>query len=393
MPVKVDGATRATDHGRIGRVRDYLRGEIDRSAIRIGDSLPSRSALARKFKLSPSAVSIALGQLAKDVPLEAVPGKGVYLRERLPAERMLTVAMIGYGSDALTNRAAIQRDTYWRGIYHSLICEAQTHDTALTWVPNSTRRQLDFERVLAHRPDCIISFGIPLQAGVVQDFRRRRMPIVSGNRQLEDQGLSYADYDTVGGFRQMVELFLERGHRRIGALVLNPSIGGAGEKNWSAFCTALASRRCIYDYAQYWRVFNRGEVAAGRDLQISQDETIEAERRFAHCETLALLDLPEPPTALYCWNEFLAHGAAEAIAQRGLKPGVDVGILITGCVEDDEPYSLLAEPHDELAAQLLRVARRCHEDPQSVIQVNIPKRFVDRGTMGGGGSRGLRTEN
>lgn len=391
MPVNAEGDVRTVDQGRIGRVKQYLLGEINRSAIRIGDSLPSRNTLARKFNLSPAAVSIALGQLARDIPLETIPGKGIYLRERPAVERLLTVAMIGYGSDALTNRAAIQRDTYWRGIYHSLICEAQTHDTALIWVPNTTRRQLDFDRVLAHHPDCIVSFGIPLCAETVQDFRRRRIPIVSGNRQLEDHGLSYVDYDTVAGFSQMVELFHERGHRRIGALVLNPSIGGAGDKNWAAFCTALASRRCIYDYTQYWRPFERPALAEGHDVVLSLEETIEAERRFAREQTLALLDLPEPPTALYCWNEFLARGAAEAIASRGLKPGIDVGMLITGCVEDDEPYSLLAEPHDELAAELLRVARRCHEDPQSVIQVNISKRFIDRGSMGNPGGAKPRT--
>ncbi len=385
MPVNVEGGVRTADQSRIGKVKEYLLGEINRSAIRIGDSLPSRNILARKFNLSPAAVSIALGQLARDVHLESIPGKGIYLRERPAAVRLLTVAMVGYGSDALTNRSAIQRDTYWRGIYHSLICEAQTHDTALIWIPNTTRCQLDFDRVLAHHPDCIVSFGVPLSAETVQDFRRRRIPIISGNRQLEDQGLSYVDYDTVAGFRQMVELFHDRGHRRIGALVINPSIGGAGEKNWSAFCTALASRRCVYDYAQYWRVFDRVETALAQDLTISQDLTIEAECRFACEQTLALLALPEPPTALYCWNEFLARGAAEAIASRGLKPGVDIGILISGCVEDDEPYSLLAEPHNELATELLRVARRCHEDPQSVIQINISKRFIDRGSMGSPG--------
>ena len=40
-----------------------------------------------------------------------------------------------------------------------------------------------------------------------------------------------------------------------------------------------------------------------------------------------LLDLPEPPTAVVCYNDVVAFGAMLALRARGLEPGRDVAVV------------------------------------------------------------------
>lgn len=72
-----------------------------------------------------------------------------------------------------------------------------------------------------------------------------------------------------------------------------------------------------------------------------------------------LLDLPEPPDALFVANAQMALGVIEEIARRGLRIGVDVGVITF----DDAPWtpfisppvSVVAQPAYDIGAQAARM--------------------------------------
>lgn len=332
--------------------------------------MPSRSALARQFGVSNSTASIALNNLRKHVPMEWVPGKGFFLVNPQPA--LFKVAVIGRFASRLYSSATLH-DAYWHPLFLNLQAEALRQKTTLAWIPDTECEPINLEHVLAMRPDCVVSFAFRLRPETCFALRERNVAFVSGNYQLERLGVSYVDYDAVGSFAEIVRIFHENGHRRIGVLAITVAIRENLDLARSVFVEALVSRNCLYPYHDYWRVLDVRYDAPGDPFTALEEE--------AHEATRSLLDLPEPPTALYCWNAAVARGAARAIEERGLRVGPDVSLLITGCAEEAGPYSLLAEPHAELAAKLLETARLAAQNPKRVYQTLIPKLYVDRGTV------------
>jgi LacI family transcriptional regulator len=98
---------------------------------------------------------------------------------------------------------------------------------------------------------------------------------------------------------------LELGHRQIA--LISGSDMGQSRLRYRGYCDALAS----YDVplqADYMRV---------------GDWTWES----GHAEASALLELPHPPTALFCANDNMALGAMRAITDRGLRVPEDVSVM------------------------------------------------------------------
>lgn len=70
-------------------------------------------------------------------------------------------------------------------------------------------------------------------------------------------------------------------------------------------------------------------------------------------QTLRLLDLPDPPTAFFCFNDRVALGCYEALAERGLQVPQDISVI---GFDNDEiaatlqpPLTTMILPHEDMA--------------------------------------------
>ncbi|HEY7357184.1 MAG TPA: substrate-binding domain-containing protein, partial [Ktedonobacterales bacterium] len=68
---------------------------------------------------------------------------------------------------------------------------------------------------------------------------------------------------------------------------------------------------------------------------------------------LALLALPEPPTAIFAGNDWMALGAIEAIASRGLSVPRDLAVVgvddISQAAHAHPPLTTISIPKQEMA--------------------------------------------
>lgn len=149
------------------------------------------------------------------------------------------------------------------------------------------------------------------------------------NQDPHAQSLPIVDID----FRLAGELatrhLLECGHRRIAAIVEEPV-------QWSrrqGFETALED--------------------AG--LPIPPEYICQGDSSFesGYQGTLALLALPQPPTAIFAGNDWMALGAIEAIASQGLSVPHDLAVVgvddISQAVHAHPPLTTISIPKRELA--------------------------------------------
>jgi LacI family transcriptional regulator len=180
-----------------------------------------------------------------------------------------------------------------------------------------------------------------LQDVVVATFSTRSDPkleslaldMLLGNQII---GVLYASLvtrpaDVTGGYAA-TEALLKAGHRRIAHLAGESWIEAADDRE-RGYRQALTS----------W------DVPVDEDLIMRGGWTIHGGRDL----TARLLDMPNPPTAIFTFNDRMAVGAYDALRARGLRVPDDMSVV--GFDDEDTsmymdpPLSTVVLPHEEMA--------------------------------------------
>ena len=166
--------------------------------------------------------------------------------------------------------------------------------------------------------------------------------------------------DAAGGFAA-TEHLIRAGHRRI-AHIAGESWGEAARGRLQGYKRALATH----------------DIGFAPELVAGPAWTAITGREA----TLALLDLPDPPTAFFCFSDRVALGCYEALAIRGLRVPEDVSVI--GFDNDDiaatlqPPLTTLVLPHDEMA----RWAVERLVAPDGPLRMKIGCELIERRSVG-----------
>lgn len=172
----------------------------------------------------------------------------------------------------------------------------------------------------------------------VLELARSGMPIVCVDRGLEGVDVDCVVVDNQAGARGAVEHLIGLGHRRI---------------------AHVAGLRQIPSTTERLAGYEEAMSAAGLDssrLVRFGDSKHESGRRLA----AELLDLPEPPSAIFTGNNLITLGALETIHLRGLRIPEDVAIVgfddMYWAISLNPPLTAVSQPGEEIgrrAADLL----------------------------------------
>jgi LacI family transcriptional regulator len=142
----------------------------------------------------------------------------------------------------------------------------------------------------------------------LQRLHAQGMACVLVSRDLAGSGLDHAGNDHEGGMVAATEHLLALGHRRIAM------IGG------SLLISTAADRHQGYRLALQAR-----GLPVDPGLMLPGPPT----RSFGADALSRLLDRPDPPTAVVCFNDVVAFGAMLGLRRRGIEPGR--GFAVVGC--------------------------------------------------------------
>jgi LacI family transcriptional regulator, galactose operon repressor len=238
-----------------------------------------------------------------------------------------------------------------------------------------TRADLTIERdvieeMLAHRVDGIVIAPVSDRSkGHLQRLARYGVAFVLIDRTVSGIESDVVTGDNAGGARRLVEHLISLGHRRIGFITESDDVSTARDRR-QAYEAALA--------------------AAGlpSDPSLIVRSTVDPPGGFEGMRRL--LELDEPPTAVFTVNNLVALGAIEAVRAHELEVPDDFALV---CFDDIEyasrlyPFlTVMAQPAETLGTlgtQLLleRIEGRAPEQPRVVV---LPAQFVVRRSCGAG---------
>jgi LacI family transcriptional regulator len=212
----------------------------------------------------------------------------------------------------------------------------------------------------------LILGGGDLHPEWIETAREAGLPVVIVDHFIPGVSLPTVVPDNFAGAYAITRYLIDAGHRRIGFL-RGPS------KYWT-----LEERRGGYLLAMQ-------QAGLGPDPALIPPRISHGhEKGFG--ETLALLDLPQPPTAIFAVSDQAAVGAYQALASRNLTPGQEISVV---GFDDIEVAKMLTPPLTTVRnsgtdlgrvafERLLGLMRGTTPADQVPVKWTIPTRIIER---------------
>lgn len=338
-------------------------------------SVPTMQDIARAAGVSQATVSLVLNSVAgvrvseptKLRVIEAAEELGYRRNSRLRADARAT-SMIGMIIDDVGASPFAMpllegaRDTAWE------------HQCVVNTIITRNQSQVEQAAVQAMlaQPAIGIVYATIITRQVTPPPIPATMPMVLLNCYDPDGAYASATPDDVAGAFALTNALIEAGHARIGHLSGETWIE-AGLDRLKGYRQALAAHAIPFDPAL---VQNLGSMAVG-----------------GHDGANVLLDLPDPPTAIFCYNDRMALAAVEAVRGRGLSVPHDVSIVGF----DNDPFvtqlfpglTTAILPHEEMARWAVEhiFDMRRHSKRGEVVQKKIDCPLVRRKSVSRPASR------
>jgi DNA-binding LacI/PurR family transcriptional regulator len=202
-----------------------------------------------------------------------------------------------------------------------------------------------------------------------EELLSTRVPLVAIDLSPGDLSVDLVTVANARGARAAVRHLINLGHTRIG-LISGPL----------HFSTAQERR------AGYEQELTAAGLPLGADL-VQLGAFREA---GGHAAMRALLDLPEPPTAVFVANNLMTLGAIKAIHERGLRIPDDVAIIgfddMPWADSLQPPLTVVAQPTYELGATAARLLlARLREPERPIRRIVLETALVVRSSCGAKG--------
>lgn len=196
---------------------------------------------------------------------------------------------------------------------------------------------------------------------IIESLMVDNVPFVSTAKISSEPGMTFVDVDNFAGASMVMDYLFSLGHTRI-AYIGKPTLQSSQDR-----------------FAAYKAALERHNISYNPELAMVSDT---ASTQTGYKSTLQLLQLDQPPTAIFLANDVMAIGGINAVHERGLRVPEDISIVgfddIPLSSYTNPPLTTVHQPAFEKgvrAAQLLITMLESQEPQSSVI---LPMELVIR---------------
>jgi DNA-binding LacI/PurR family transcriptional regulator len=225
-----------------------------------------------------------------------------------------------------------------------------------------------YDRILRSRHfDGVIMFSSDIDDPILPLLIKDGGPLVLIGRHPYFLNVLSVDTENREGAREAVAHLVSLGHRRVGVI------------NGQLQMEAAQARRDGYKQA----LLEAG-IAIEPELMVEGFYT----EPGAHQAMLKLLDLEQPPTAVFAASDGMAVGALRAIHDRGKRVPDDIALIgyddLPLAAYTSPPLTSVHQPISDMGAHAVRVLVELIRGQSSATSVRLPARLVVRESCGGG---------
>ena len=255
------------------------------------------------------------------------------------------------------NNALTYISDYFAEIIVGATAAAEKHDNNIVLYTNegdSPDSLLNL--VQAREVDGFILVWNHVPQTMIEMLQKANVPFVVLGRRVRHPEASYIAPDNYNGARALMAHLLELGHRRIG-FTTRPSMGLTNEDRFKAYKDSL--REANIEYVPQLVVETKIEPRSG------------------YTAMNQLLDLPEPPTAVFAFHDFVAIDAQRAVLERGLRIPQDIALAgfdgLRTSLFTSPPITTVSQPLTDIGQEsVLALLRRIEDNTLPPIQKTLP---------------------
>ena len=209
-----------------------------------------------------------------------------------------------------------------------------------------------------------VSYKNQQTGAVLEDFERCGVPVVLLDRLIEGYNFGSILAENRKGAYEAVRELIRAGHTRI-------AIIKGSEEKWPV--------------TERWLGYQDAMQEAGLPIQPEYVCSSDQKSRLAHLATEQLMDLSQPPTAIFTCNSSMTLGCLGCLTERGLQVPQDVSVVGFDEIDDlrqvGYPLSVVDRSPVEMGrlamGMILRRLRNIESEKETVV---IPTNLVLRGS-------------
>lgn len=351
------------------KVMQDLEIKIAKGNWQAGEKLPTETELEEYFSVSNITIRHALKGLVEKGLIVRKRGGGSYVKElSVPSETAGDFSRRVIGLLMPTNRNNGDMMDIVCGV--SKVCLERGYLMNVNNFGNDTMPEEKMLETLITKSSGVIYYPMFVFKSFecLYTVSRQNYPLVTIDQSMPELGLPYVVSDNQSGEYEATKLLLKKGHKHI-CFVSVSNYAATIRERFMAFCRAMEESGHLVTSENYI-------VSSGNDVQNKEE---------AHDRILsALIDRPNPITAVLAVNDYVAYELIKAAQRRNIKIPEDLSII----GYDNLPFieqmnlSLMTVSQDlytmgERAAELLIDRIEGRPAPS----VTIPVKIVNRGSV------------
>jgi LacI family transcriptional regulator, galactose operon repressor len=189
------------------------------------------------------------------------------------------------------------------------------------------------------RIDGVIFNGPWRSAPLILRMKSINLPFVITWQKVKERDVNFVAFDNFRSAYRSIDYLIGLGHRRIAMIAGKSSVSERALVRWQAY------RKCLGDH----------DLAYDPQLVLEKGYSFsEGKEAMTH-----LLDLPLPPSAVFCGNDVLAVGAIVGAKERGLKIPEELSVAGFDDMEVsafyDPPLTTVAVPAYEMGRMAAKI--------------------------------------
>jgi len=346
------------------KIKEEIKEQIDSGKLKEYDRIPSIVELSKKYNVSTITIRLAISELVKEGYLETLGSKGTYVKLKRANNKLIAL----FFSEDIKN--PFIGEIYF-GIEKVLSIEGY-HTIFLKTDGNEEKETKYLKGLLEREIEGVIMIPVSSEFNsqsvyFLKRLKEKNIPVVFVDIKVENFECDYVETDNYHAGYEATKYLIEKGHRKIG-IILGHDVNTIRER-FSGYLQCLKDNKIEFNKLYVKR----------HTFQKYYEET-------GYICGLELLNLKNPPTAIFCTCDSIAVGLYKACHEMNLKIPQDISIIGFDNLKFTEymipPLTTIHQEKDKMGEYAAKILiERIKGSDLPVQKIFLKHKLIERGSV------------